>query len=96
MEVFDPAVNEWQGVLHVARHHGIDPEHIVAVGDDVNDIPMLASAALGVAMGNARPEIRAVARRVIGSNGEEGLAEFLEELVATRVRPTDVPEGPGR
>jgi len=80
MEVFDPAVNKWQGVLHVARHHGIEPEHIVAVGDDVNDIPMLANAALGVAMGNARPEVRAVAGRVIGSNGEEGLAKFLEDL----------------
>jgi HAD superfamily hydrolase (TIGR01484 family) len=96
MEVFDPAVNKWQGVLHVARRHGIEPEHIVAVGDDVNDIPMLANAALGVAMGNARPEVRAAARRVIGSNGEEGLAEFLEELAETRVRPTDVPEGTGR
>ncbi len=96
MEVFDPAVNKWQGVLHVARHHGIEPAHIVAVGDDVNDIPMLANAALGVAMGNARPPVRAAAGRVIGSNGEEGLAEFLEELVETRVRPTDVPEGTGR
>ena len=58
MEVFDPEVNKWQGVLHVARHHGIEPGTIVAVGDDVNDIPMLANAALGVAMGNARPEVR--------------------------------------
>ena len=96
MEVFDPAVNKWQGVLHVARHHGIQPEQIVAIGDDVNDIPMLANAALGVAMGNARPEVHAVADRVIRGNGEEGLAEFLEELVETRVRPTDVPEGTGR
>jgi HAD superfamily hydrolase (TIGR01484 family) len=96
MEVFDPAVNKWQGVLNVARHHGIEPEHIVAVGDDVNDIPMLANAALGVAMGNARPEVRAVAGRVIRSNAEEGLAEFLEELAEARVRPTDVPEGTGR
>jgi Cof subfamily protein (haloacid dehalogenase superfamily) len=81
LEVFDPAVNKWQGILHVARHHGIDPSEIVAVGDDVNDVPMLQSAGLGVAMGNARPEIQAVARRVIGTNAEDGLAAFLEELV---------------
>ena len=82
LEVFDPAVNKWQGILHVARHHGIDPAEIIAVGDDVNDVPMLKSAGLGVAMGNARPEIQAVAKRVIGSNAEDGLAIFLEELVA--------------
>lgn len=90
LEVFDPAVNKWQGILHVARHHGIEPDEIIAVGDDVNDIPMLRSAGLGVAMGNARPEIHAIAKRVIGSNADEGLAMFLEELVAGRaVRPLD-------
>lgn len=82
LEVFDPAVNKWAGIQHVAALHGITDEQIVAVGDDVNDIPMLRHAGLGVAMGNAKPEVQAVAGRVIKSNGQEGLAEFLEELVA--------------
>src|SRR4051812_38215653 len=85
MEVFDPAVNKWQGILHVARHHGIGAAEIIAIGDDVNDIPMLEQAGLGVAMGNARPEIQAIADRVIGSNRDEGLAVFLEELVEAHV-----------
>jgi Cof subfamily protein (haloacid dehalogenase superfamily) len=83
LEVFDPAVNKWEGILHVARHHGIAPEQIVAIGDDVNDIAMVSQAGLGVAMGNARPEVIAVAKRVIGANHEDGLAEFLEELIST-------------
>lgn len=81
LEVFDPSVNKWEGVLHVARRHGILPGQIVAIGDDVNDIHMIANAGLGVAMGNARDEIKAIAGRVIGSNHDEGLADFLEELV---------------
>ncbi len=85
LEVFDPAVNKWQGVLHVAARHGIDASEIIAIGDDVNDVPMVKNAGLGVAMGNARPEVRAVAKRVIGSNEDEGLARFLEELVAEHV-----------
>jgi hydroxymethylpyrimidine pyrophosphatase-like HAD family hydrolase len=83
LEVFDPSVNKWEGIMHVARAHEIDPSQIVAIGDDVNDITMIASAGLGVAMGNARPEVAAVARRVIGRNDEDGLAKFLEELVAS-------------
>ena len=81
MEIFDPAVNKWEGMLHVARRHGILPEEIVAIGDDVNDLPMIQNAGLGVAMGNARPEVKAAAKLVIGSNSDEGLATFLEDLV---------------
>ncbi len=90
LEIFDPAVNKWEGVLHVARSHDIEPEQIIAIGDDVNDLPMLTRAGLGVAMGNAKPEIQAAAKRVIKSNADEGLAEFLEELVAQhKVEPLD-------
>jgi hydroxymethylpyrimidine pyrophosphatase-like HAD family hydrolase len=85
LEVFDPAVNKWKGVLHVAARHGIRPEQIVAIGDDVNDLPMIRQAGLGVAMGNSRSEVRAAARLVIKSNQEDGLAEFLEELVETHL-----------
>jgi Cof subfamily protein (haloacid dehalogenase superfamily) len=82
VEIFDPAVNKWEGVLHVARQHGIRAEQIIAIGDDINDIAMIKNAGLGVAMGNARPEVLAIAGRAIKPNTEEGLAEFLEELVA--------------
>ena len=82
MEVFDPAVNKWQGILHVAKMHGVEQSEIVAIGDDVNDLPMLRQAGLSIAMGNAKPHIQAVAHRVIGRNDEDGLAIFLTELVA--------------
>ena len=94
LEIFDPSVNKWEGIQHVARRHGIVPDEIIAIGDDVNDLAMLRSAGLGVAMGNARPEIQAVARRVIGTNREDGLAQFLEELVAQHaVEPMDEVRG---
>jgi hydroxymethylpyrimidine pyrophosphatase-like HAD family hydrolase len=83
LEVFDPSVNKWEGIQHVARSHGILPEQIIAIGDDVNDLHMIRNAGLGVAMGNARPEVIAIAKRVIGSNADEGLAAFLDELVET-------------
>jgi Cof subfamily protein (haloacid dehalogenase superfamily) len=82
VEVFDPAVNKWEGILHLAARHKIEPAEIVAIGDDVNDVPMVKNAGLGVAMGNAHPQLQAVAKKVIGSNAEDGLAVFLEELIA--------------
>jgi hydroxymethylpyrimidine pyrophosphatase-like HAD family hydrolase len=85
LEAFDPSVNKWEGILHVARQHGIQPDEIVAIGDDMNDLHMIEQAGLGVAMGNARPEVRTIADRVIGTNADDGLAEFLEGLVAAHV-----------
>ena len=67
---------------NLARLHGIDASEIIAIGDDLNDVPMIQNAGLGVAMGNARPEVKAIAKRVIGSNQDEGLAEFLEERLS--------------
>ncbi|HTW94831.1 MAG TPA: HAD hydrolase family protein, partial [Tepidisphaeraceae bacterium] len=89
LEIFDPAVNKWEGILHVARHHGIEPRQIIAIGDDVNDIHMIRHAGLGVAMGNARPEVRAAARLVIESNKDDGLAQFLEKLSSGQLRVED-------
>ena len=81
LEVFDPSVNKWEGIMQVARQHGIKPSQIVAIGDDVNDLHMIRNAGLGVAMGNARDQVKAIAKRVIESNAVDGLAKFLNELV---------------
>ena len=84
LECFDPSVNKWAGVERVARDAGIDPAAVAAVGDDMNDLHMVERAGLGVAMGNARPELKAVADRVIGTNAEDGLAAFINEVVDAR------------
>ena len=48
----------------LAHEWGIADEEICAVGDDVNDIPMIRAAGLGVAMGNAQEEVKAAADRI--------------------------------
>ena len=83
-EVFDPAVDKWQGVLRVATARGVDPAAVVAVGDNMNDLSMIRGAGLGVAMGNAKPAVKAAAARTIGPNTADGVAAFLEALVAGR------------
>ena len=84
LEVFDPAVSKWSGVTYIAKRHGITPEQIIAIGDDFNDLPMFQNAGLSVAMGNAREGLKPSAHRVIGNNTDDGLAVFLEELVADK------------
>ncbi len=74
-------VDKWSGVLRLADDWGISREAICAVGDDVNDIPMIRAAGLGIAMGNALPEVKAAADRIAPSQEEDGLVQVVEWLL---------------
>jgi hydroxymethylpyrimidine pyrophosphatase-like HAD family hydrolase len=54
----------------------------LAIGDNLNDLDMLAAAGCGVAMGNAPETVKAVAARVTASNDAEGVALALADFPA--------------
>lgn len=81
-EIAPAGVTKWSGLLPVAGEWGIAPAEICAVGDDVNDLPMIGGAGLGIAMGNARPEVLAAADRVVAGHDEDGLVEVVDLLLA--------------
>ncbi len=58
-------------------------DEIISFGDDYVDIGMLSASGLGIAMGNAVPEVKEAANIVIGSNDEDGIAQWLESFVQT-------------
>ena len=64
----------------VAEHFGIAREKVIAFGDALNDLPALRWAGMGVAMGNARPDVQAAANRVAPPHDADGVARVLEEL----------------
>jgi Cof subfamily protein (haloacid dehalogenase superfamily) len=81
LEILQAGVSKWQAVQHLAAQQGIAPDEIIAVGDDHNDLDMLRYAGLGIAMGNAVPEVLAVAAAITGSNAEDGLVQALERFI---------------
>jgi hypothetical protein len=79
---FSPAgVTKWSAVCRLASMWEIDQAAICAVGDDVNDIPMIRAAGLGVAMGNAREEVKAAADRIAPTQDQDGLVEVVGWLL---------------
>ncbi|MTD26772.1 pyridoxal phosphatase [Erwinia sorbitola] len=57
--------------------NGYQMSDVIAFGDNYNDLSMLETVGLGVAMGNADEAIKARAKRVIGTNLEPGIAEII-------------------
>ncbi len=66
------------GLRLLAARRGVPMEEIAAFGDDYNDIEMLKACGAGVAMANALPEVKQAADEVCPSNGEDGVACWLE------------------
>ena len=54
---------------------------MIACGDSGNDISMLKFAGIGVAVGNALPEVKEAADCVVASNDEDGVAEAIETFL---------------
>ena len=81
VEVIDPHVNKGRALGFIAQHYGVPAEAIMAVGDSWNDLPLLAAAGIGVAMGSAPPELLARAQAVVGDVAHDGVAEAIERYV---------------
>jgi len=82
-EIAPAGVTKWSGVLALAAGWGLAPADICAVGDDVNDLPMIRGAGHGIAMGNARPEVQAAADTVVSGHDQDGLADVADLLLTT-------------
>lgn len=80
-EIAPAGATKWSAVARLAAEWGIPRDAICAVGDDVNDLEMIRQAGLGVAMGNAAPEIQAAADRVAPTHDEDGVAEVIAWLL---------------
>ncbi|MEO1008645.1 MAG: HAD hydrolase family protein [Planctomycetota bacterium] len=82
LEVFPVEADKWSALQRLGVRVGVEPARIAAIGDQVNDIPMLQGAALGVAMGEAPAEVRAAADRVTESCADHGVARAIERILA--------------
>ena len=85
LEIIDSSVNKGVALSALAEHFGIDQQNVMAIGDSFNDLEMIQYAGVGVAMGNARPEIKEQADIVTVTNEEDGVAEAIERYVLRTV-----------
>lgn len=81
IEIVPTGVSKASAMLKVAAGYGISAAEIMALGDSGNDVAMLRAAGLGVAMGNAAPEVKRAADVVTASVTEDGAALAIRRYV---------------
>jgi len=87
VECFSPEVNKWHGLSRLMQRWNTRPDQVVAIGDDVNDLEMIARAGLGIAMGNAVPAVKVAARWQAPPHDQGGLSAAIDAVLSGRVPP---------
>jgi Cof subfamily protein (haloacid dehalogenase superfamily) len=81
LEFLAPGVSKADGVRHLARRARVPMANVLAIGDNFNDLEMLAAVGHGAAMPSAPVPVRAAARYVAPPLAAEGAAQLIERLV---------------
>ena len=81
INVIAPEVSKGKALEALASYLGITTDEVMAVGDGTNDIPLLTSAGLAVAMGDAPDEVKAVADYITLDVDHNGLAAAIEKYL---------------
>ena len=81
LEIAPKAISKATGLRKILEHSfDFGMESVVAFGDNYNDIDLLQSVGWGVAVDNARMEVKAVAKEITHNNKEDGVAATLEKI----------------
>ena len=80
-EIGGETTSKAEALRFLMHEVGVTRNQLMACGDSHNDSEMIKFAEIGVAMGNASDDLKAVADYVTDSNGEDGVAKAIEKFV---------------
>lgn len=79
-EILPKGINKGVAVSKLSQLLGIDSNKTIAIGDYNNDIAMLNAAKIGIAVSNARPEVKQAADYITVSNEEHAIRSVINDL----------------
>ncbi len=74
-------VSKGNSLRILAEKLGLTIEETMAIGDTENDLSIIQAAGMGVAMGNATPDVKEVADCITGTNDEDGVAQAIYKYI---------------
>ena len=86
MEFNSIGIDKGNGLRSLAEILGIDVKDTIAVGDNYNDISMLKTAGLSIAVSNAVDDAKKAAHYVTEADNNKGaVAELIEKFIINRI-----------
>ena len=81
-EVSAQNVDKWEAINYILQQENIHKDHVIAIGDNINDKKMIENAGLGIAMAGSAPAVTEIANIVTAeNNNEDGVAKELKKIV---------------
>lgn len=80
LEFYNKEVSKAFALQKIGELYGISHEEMIAVGDGMNDLPMIQYAGLGVSMENGDQELKKHSQYITSSNNSDGIAEVIEKF----------------
>ncbi|MRJ47495.1 Cof-type HAD-IIB family hydrolase [Fundicoccus ignavus] len=80
LEFMHEASSKGSSLERLCEHLGIDISQTIACGDGNNDLTMIETAGLGVAMGNATETLKKAADYITASNDEDGIVQVIDKF----------------
>ena len=80
IEITLKGVSKASALQILAELHGVDINETIAIGDAGNDVPMIQTAGLGIAMGNASNEVKSKADYVAPSVENDAIKHVIEKF----------------
>ena len=81
VDVIPSTGGKGSAIRHILDYYHLDPTEAIAFGDSHNDTEMLQAVRTGIAMGNATPQLKAVADQICGSVSEDGIYHYCVDHV---------------
>ncbi len=81
VEVNPAGVNKAAALELVCEKLGITMKNVMAVGDSLNDVKMIQSAGIGVAMGNGQPAVKQAADDITDTNQHDGVGKAIKKYI---------------
>lgn len=85
LEILTPGVSKGSALQTLVQSWGMDCNQVMAIGDAPNDVSMIRWAGVGVAIGNAAPELKEVASFVVADHDHHGVAEAMEKIIFVKL-----------
>ncbi|MDW5472174.1 Cof-type HAD-IIB family hydrolase [Staphylococcus equorum] len=79
IEIVKQGISKARGIDYVKTHLDIDRNHIIAFGDEDNDLEMIKYAKHGIAMENGLDELKHIANEITHSNNNDGIGRYLND-----------------